>query len=76
MKNFAVIALCWLLTGCNYAARHPVRTKVGLIAIGAGTAVAVALATRHTCPHTINGYPYDGTPPCPNSRTYDPGARH
>jgi hypothetical protein len=42
--------------------RHPAIYGAALGAIG-GT--AYALATRHNCPNTYDGKPYQGTPPCP-----------
>jgi hypothetical protein len=51
---------------------HPTRTKIIIAAIGGGIGLTIALATRHNCPKKINGYVYDGTPPCPGP-DYDPG---
>jgi hypothetical protein len=42
--------------------RHPAVYGAALGAIG-GT--AYVLATRHNCPNTYDGKPYQGTPPCP-----------
>jgi hypothetical protein len=71
MRKLLVLSLL-LTTGCATMRRHPAVTgMVAGVAIG-GT---IAILTRHTCPHTINGYPYDGTWPCPNPKTYDPGGR-
>lgn len=53
--------------------RHP---AIYGIAAGAVAGVSIGLATRHTCPPMINGYRYDGTPPCPNPASYDPGGKH
>lgn len=72
MKSVPLVA-CLFLTGCNFAHRHPVIVKVvpSMIAVP----VAYALSHQHTCPSVINGYPYSGTPPCPNPATYDPGRK-
>lgn len=51
---------------------HPTRTKLIIAAIGGGIGLTIALVTRHNCPKYINGYRYDGTPPCPGP-DYDPG---
>ncbi|HEY6766618.1 MAG TPA: hypothetical protein VI386_17805 [Candidatus Sulfotelmatobacter sp.] len=71
MKKLSIITLI-CLTGCTTMRRHPVAYGV---LIGASAGVAIGLATRHTCPSMINDYPYEGTPPCPNPKTYDPGEK-
>lgn len=53
---------------------HPTRTKLIIAAIGGGVGLTIALVTRHNCPKYINGYRYDGTPPCPG-KDYDPGGK-
>ena len=58
--------------------RHHRRTYIvsmAIIAAGAaaGATIAIIQNRNASCPHIINGYPYDGTPPCPNPVTYDPG---
>lgn len=72
MNKLAAIVLLLSIQGCATMRRHPVLT--GVVG-GAAIGVTVGLATRHTCPHMVNGYPYDGTPPCPNPATYDPGKK-
>ena len=52
--------------------RHPAAWGAGSAAV---VTLAIVLATRHPCPRRVNGYPYDGTPPCPNPATYDPGPK-
>ena len=47
----------------NWFYRHPV--LVGLIAGGTIGGV-IAIRQYHTCPSVIDGYGYQGTPPCPN----------
>ena len=64
------LLLILALTGCATIHRHPV--AFGVVS-GVAVAVTVSSLTRHVCPATINGYPYNGTPPCPNPATYDPG---
>lgn len=57
---------------------HHTRTwliTLGILAAGAVVGGEIALHQHDTCPKMINGYPYDGTPPCPNPATYDPGTR-
>jgi len=52
--------------------RHMKRAKIIGIAGGAMTGLVIGLLTRTgTCPKVINGYPYNGTPPCPG-KNYDP----
>ncbi len=72
MRVAMVFAFYLSLTGCASMRRHPL---IYGAAIGATVGVTVALATRHTCPSMINGYPYSGSPPCPNPATYDPGGK-
>jgi hypothetical protein len=69
MKTLVVLLLL-VTTGCASLRHHPVLYGM---AAGVATGATIAILTRHTCPHAINGYPYDGTPPCPNPATYDPG---
>lgn len=62
-KIIAIICLTSLLSGCATMRRHPVAT--GII-IGAGVGIGMGIAThRGSCPHTYDGQPYSGTPPCP-----------
>lgn len=75
MKTKLIAALCLALTfsnfGCAAMKRHPVLSGA---VIGLAAGVTVAIATHHSCPHMINGYRYDGTPPCPGP-DYDPGGK-
>ena len=48
----------------NWFYRHPV--LLGLIA-GGTIGTVVAIKQYHTCSHRIDGFPYDGTYPCPKS---------
>jgi hypothetical protein len=64
----AILALANLLsTGCGFAARHPVQTKVYIIGAGVLVGGAIALSQRRgTCTQTYpSGYIYVGTNPCP-----------
>lgn len=72
MKKILLILLCLPQVSCVTMHRHPV--IMGVV-IGGAAGVTAGLLTRHTCPHMINGYYYDGTPPCPNPATYDPGPK-
>ena len=72
MKRLISIALCFALTGCAAMKRHPVITAA---VVTIPTVIVVAHFTTHNCPSVINGYPYSGTPPCPNPATYDPGKK-
>jgi len=75
LLSLALVFLTLANFGCaagRWSKRHPV--AAGLI-IGAGVGVGVGLATRRGhCPSVINGYPYNGTPPCPGP-TYDPNVK-
>jgi hypothetical protein len=72
-----LLTVCLLLastTGCAAMRRHPAIT--GMVAGGAvGLTLGLVYRPPH-CPSMINGYPYNGTPPCPNPATYDPGGKH
>jgi hypothetical protein len=56
----------------SWVSRHPTRTKAFFILGGAAVGTGIAIVTRRgSCPKFINGYAYNGTPPCPSSN-YDP----
>jgi len=63
-----------LTTGCTAIHRHPVAFTVVSIGVGVGVGVIVSKVTTTNCPSMINGYPYQGTPPCPGPN-YDPGRK-
>lgn len=71
--NKLVACLCIAFTlanfGCASMRRHP--AVYGIVA-GVAIGGTVAILTHHSCPKVVNGYPYDGTPPCPDPKTYDP----
>lgn len=76
MRKAIILLLLFSTTGCGYAHRHPVRTKVAIISAGVGFGVLAGLKTRGVfCPTTINGYSYKGTAPCPGPN-YEPGRSH
>jgi hypothetical protein len=61
----------------NWFYRHPVATAAIVVGIAGGI---VAATRQWGCPNKIDGYPYDGTPPCPKSCEADgcywgPGTR-
>lgn len=80
----SVLVLAILMTtGCGFATRHPVQTKVYIIAAGilAGGAIAQHMKAQ-PCASSYtdaqgHSYPYngthDGTHPCPVNGSYDPG---
>jgi hypothetical protein len=56
----------------SWMSKHPTKTKVLFIISGGIIGGVIAYETRPgTCPSIINGYAYNGTPPCPSSN-YDP----
>lgn len=74
MKTAMTIVLAAILaltSACATMRRHPALT--GVVA-GTVAGVSIALATHHSCPHMVNGYPYDGTAPCPGPN-YEPDGK-
>lgn len=72
IKNVTIFILFGSLLNCGFVKKHPLATgiTVGLV----GGAIAYK-ATHHSCPHSINGVPYDGTPPCPEYWPPDKGGK-
>lgn len=73
MKRLLVLLLI-TTTGCATYHKHPTLIVVTGLVGGAGVGLIVASTTRNVCPSVINGYHYQGTPPCPGPN-YDPGFR-
>jgi hypothetical protein len=65
LRLISAILACALLTNCATIHRHP---KATAIVVGAGVGIGVGLVVgyRKGCPSHVDGYPYDGTPPCPS----------
>lgn len=61
----AIALIVSTLSGCATIHRHP---KLTALVIGAAAGTAIGLATyQKPCPSHIDGYGYNGTPPCPKS---------
>lgn len=73
-----IICVLAILCGCaglrSNMRRHPL---IYGVAIGAGIGATIGIIQHCSCPSRINGYPYQGTCPCPKYWPPDePGPKH
>lgn len=72
MRYTAIILIVALTSSCASMRKHPVITGA-VVGLGAGAVLAVRQNKHNSCPTSIDGVPYSGTPPCP---TYWPPTKH